>query len=699
MSSASNGSGTNNGVECHCDADRKVWEPSERIKSQALLSSMAEYEAMYRESVDEPEKFWSKIATQFHWKESPGTGTNTFLKYNFDHTKGPVSIKWMEGGITNVCYNAVDRHIEKGLGDKVAFFWEGNDPNDVDTVTFSELKRRVCQLANALKARGIGKGDRVAVYMPMILQLPISLLACARIGAIHSVVFGGYSAKALASRIMDGGCKLVLTADGSFRGTKLIELKNIVDQALEICATSPEATGEGVTCCIVVKHLGSPNNDFCDDSPPAKRPYRSATCPMKSGRDVWWHEAVDSCAEECDVEWVDAETPLFMLYTSGSTGKPKGVLHTTAGYMMYAATTFKYVFDYHEDDVYFCTADVGWITGHSYLVYGPLMNGATGIVFEGVPFYPDAGRFWEICAKYGVSKFYTAPTAIRALMKFGDDWVKKHDLSKLKVLGSVGEPINPEAWLWYHRVVGGGNCSIVDTFWQTETGGHVLTPLPGATPMKPGSATFPFFGVVPALLNESGEEIHGEGEGYLVFRQPWPGIMRTVFGNHDRFETTYFKKFAGFYCTGDGAKRDKDGYMWVTGRIDDMMNCSGHLMSTAEMESALIEHPAVAESAVVSKPHPVKGECAYAFVTLKDGNEFNKALCDELKQKIRTKIAPFAQPDVIQNAPALPKTRSGKIMRRVLRKVAMGERDDLGDISTMADESVIEQLFSLRPVS
>jgi len=702
MSSPSNGVSINNGtgVDCRCDADKLVWEPQVCIKQEAYLSSMSEYHAMHKESIEEPEKFWSKIAAQFHWQQPPCNEAGSFLKYNFNHTKGPVSIEWMQGGVTNMCFNAVDRHIENGLGDKVAFYWEGNDPNDVDSVTFFDLKRRVCQLANALKARGVRKGDRVAVYMPMILELPISLLACARIGAIHSVVFGGYSAKALASRIMDGGCKLVLTADGSFRGTKLIELKTIVDQALEICATAKEAPTEKVGCCIVVKHLGCKDESLSSgDSPPAKRPYRQVVCQMHAGRDVWWHQAVDSCSTECEVEWCDSETPLFMLYTSGSTGKPKGVLHTTAGYMIYAATTFKYVFDYHPEDVFFCTADVGWITGHSYLCYGPLLNAATGIVFEGVPFYPDAGRFWEICAKYQVSKFYTAPTAIRALMKFGDDWVKKHDLSSLKILGSVGEPINPEAWLWYYRVVGESKCSIVDTFWQTETGGHVLTPLPGATPMKPGSATFPFFGVVPALLNESGEEINGEGEGYLVFRQPWPGIMRTVYGNHDRFETTYFKKFPGFYCTGDGARRDKDGYIWVTGRIDDMMNCSGHLMSTAEMESALIEHPLVAESAVVSKPHPVKGECAYAFVTLKEGRQFDDALCAELKQKIRTKIAPFAQPDVIQDAPALPKTRSGKIMRRVLRKIAMGERDDLGDISTMADESVIDQLFSLRPSS
>lgn len=653
---------------------------------------------MYKESVDDPEKFWGHIANQFYWKVPPAAGS--FLQYNFDHTKGPISIKWMEGAVTNLCYNVLDRNIEKGLGNKVAFYWEGNDPNDVDCLTFSDLRRRVCRLANALKARGVGKGDRVAVYMPMILELPVSLLACARIGAIHSVVFGGYSAQALASRIADGGCKVVLTTDGTWRGTKLIDLKSIVDQALEIVASSAlDTLQEGVTSCIVVRHLGSGDDaqDNEDDSPPAKRPYRKLKCAMVPGRDVWWHDVVDSCSAECDVEWVDAETPLFMLYTSGSTGKPKGVLHSTGGYMLYTATTFKYVFDYQEDDVYFCTADVGWITGHSYLVYGPLLNGATGVVFEGVPFYPDSGRFWQICAKYKVSKFYTAPTAIRALMKFGDDPVKSHDLSSLKILGSVGEPINPEAWLWYYRVVGNSRCAIVDTFWQTETGGHVLTPMPGATPMKPGSATFPFFGVVPVLLDEDGKEISGEGEGYLVFRQPWPGMMRSVYGNHERFETTYFKKFRGFYCTGDGARRDKDGYLWVTGRIDDMMNCSGHLMSTAEMESALVEHPAVSEAAVVARPHTVKGECAYAFVTLKDGFNFDDQLCTQLKQKVRTKIAPFAQPDVIQHAPSLPKTRSGKIMRRVLRKVAMGERDDLGDISTMADEAVIDLLFQLRP--
>jgi len=695
-----------NGTHCHCPnmnnlngdspppLSGHVYHPIPSIAASAHCKSMADYRMMHDESIKHPNIFWSRIAGQFYWRIPPTEGTD-FLKYNFDHTKGPVSIKWMEGAVTNICYNAIDKHIDAGMGDKVAFYWEGNDPADCQVVTFKDLKSRVCRLANALKKKGVGRGDRVAVYMPMIVQLPVALLACARIGAVHSVVFGGYSAKALATRIQDGGCKVVLTADGSFRGTKLIELKNIVDQALTI---NEENSSHSVSSCIVVRHLGTKDESQLNiDCPPAKRPYSRVRCSMVPGRDTWWDDDVDGESEDSDIEWQDAEAPLFMLYTSGSTGKPKGVLHTTGGYMLYTATTFKYVFDYHPDDVYFCTADVGWITGHSYLVYGPLLNGATGIIFEGVPFYPGNDRFWEICAKYQVSKFYTAPTAIRALMKFGEEHVTKHDLSSLKILGSVGEPINPEAWLWYHRVVGREQCSIVDTFWQTETGGHVITPLPGATPLKPGSASFPFFGVVPALMDESGNLIKGEGEGYLVFSQPWPGIMRTVFGDHDRFETTYFKKFPGYYCTGDGAKRDKDGYLWVTGRIDDMMNCSGHLMSTSEMESALVEHEAVAEAAVVSKPHPVKGECAYAFVTLKDGHTFGEKLCGELKQKVRTKIAPFAQPDVIQNAPALPKTRSGKIMRRVLRKVALGERDDLGDISTMADETVIDQLFSLRP--
>ncbi|XP_064617241.1 acetyl-coenzyme A synthetase, cytoplasmic-like [Liolophura sinensis] len=662
---------------------------------------MEQYRKMYKQSVEDPSSFWGEIAKQFYWKTPPASDGRKFFDFNFDHTKGPIFVKWMEGATTNICYNALDRHIENGLGDKIAFYWEGNDPEDVGKITYSQLREEVCKFANVLKGLGLKKGDRVAIYMPMIIELTVAMLACARIGIIHSIVFGGYSSEALADRILDAKCCCTITTDGVWRGTKLLNLKAIADGALAIC----EKNGHHVETCIVVRHLSPADEQIIDgsngdssDEPPAKRPYRKLQIKWKDGRDKWWHTLMDGQKGTCEPEWMEAEDPLFMLYTSGSTGKPKGVLHTVGGYMLYSATTFKYTFDYHPDDVYWCTADVGWITGHTYVCYGPLANAATGIIFEGVPFHPDASRFWQIVDKYKVSKFYTAPTAIRALMKFGDEFVKKCSRQSLAVLGTVGEPINPEAWIWYYNVVGEGRCAIVDTFWQTETGGHVITPLPGATPTKPGSATFPFFGIVPAILKDDGTEIEGPGEGYLVFKQPWPGIMRTVYGNHERFETTYFKKFAGYYTTGDGAKRDEDGYIWITGRIDDMVNVSGHLLSTAEIESALIEHEAVAEAAVVSHPHTVKGECTYAFVTLIQGETFTNDLISELKCKVRTKIGPFAQPDFIQNAPGLPKTRSGKIMRRILRKIAVDNKE-LGDISTLADETVIETLFKLRPSS
>ncbi|XP_066988740.1 acetyl-coenzyme A synthetase, cytoplasmic [Macrobrachium rosenbergii] len=558
----------------------------------------------------------------------------------------------------------------------------------------------VCRMANVLKSKGVSKGDRVAIYMPMIKELVVAMLAVVRIGAVHSIVFGGYSAGSLADRMLDAEASALITTDAVWRGSKLI-LKEIADDALKICRSK----NRNIKVNIVVKHISrvtapqSAANGAANGNP-AKKTHFDDTGNFKVGWDdkvdVWWHDVVKGVSSECPPVWMDAEDPLFMLYTSGSTGKPKGVLHTVGGYMLYAATTFKYSFDYHPGDIYFCTADIGWITGHTYVTYGPLLNNATSVLFEGVPTYPHSGRFWEIIEKYKVSKFYTAPTAIRTLMKYGDEPVKKYDLSSLAVLGSVGEPINPEAWLWYYRVVGDSNVSIVDTFWQTETGGHVITPLPGATPAKPGSACFPFFGVDVALLDEEGREIKGEGEGYLVFRQPWPGIMRTVYGNHERFETTYFKKFPGFYCTGDGAKRDKDGYIWVTGRIDDMLNVSGHLLSTAQVESSMVEHEHVAEAAVVARPHNVKGECLHCFVTLTQGAEFTDKLVSELKVKVRSAIGPFATPDYIQLAPGLPKTRSGKIMRRVLRKIAAGERD-FGDISTLADPSVVEVLFEHRP--
>uniref|UniRef100_A0A803YCY0 Acetyl-coenzyme A synthetase, cytoplasmic n=1 Tax=Meleagris gallopavo TaxID=9103 RepID=A0A803YCY0_MELGA len=626
-----------------------------------------------------------KCLCEFYWKEQH---SGPFLRYNFDVTKGKIFIEWMKGAKTNICYNLLDRNVgEKKLGDKVAFYWEGNEPGDSMKITYGELLRKVCQFANVLRNHGVKKGDRISIYLPMILELVVAMLACARIGAIHSVV------AALAAECLSH-CPYCF-ADAFYRGDKLVNLKQIADEALQ----KSKDKGFSLKKCIVVKHLGREEvaaDGACSQSPPLKRLCQDVQVPWDPHMDVWWHDLMSSASMECEPEWCDSEDELFILYTSGSTGKPKGVLHTVGGYMLYASTSFKYVFDYQPEDIYWCTADIGWITGHSYITYGPLANGATSVLFEGIPTYPDAGRMWSIIDKYKVTKFYTAPTAIRLLMKCGEEPVKKHSRKSLKVLGTVGEPINPEAWLWYYRVVGEERCPIVDTFWQTETGGHMLTPLPAATPMKPGSATFPFFGVVPAVMNESGEELEGEAEGYLVFKQPWPGIMRTLYGNHQQFETTYFKKFPGYYVTGDGCRRDKDGYYWITGRIDDMLNVSGHLLSTAEVESALLGHGAVSEAAVVSHPHPLKGECLYCFVTLKDGHEFTKDLADELKkQGIREKIGPIATPDYIQYAPSLPKTRSGKITRRILRKIAQNDRD-LGDISTLVNPGIINQLFNNR---
>uniref|UniRef100_A0A672ML01 acetate--CoA ligase n=1 Tax=Sinocyclocheilus grahami TaxID=75366 RepID=A0A672ML01_SINGR len=552
-------------------------------------------------------EFWGDVAEDFFWKTKY---TGKFLDYNFDVTKETFLIFTNLGklNLLNIFVETVNNYccLMRVIFLGVVLDREGNEPGDEKTVTYRELLQQVCKFANVLKSQGVKKGDRVSIYMPMVVELVVAMLACARIGAVHAIVV-----------------------------------------------------------------------------------------PWNPEVDLCWHSLIGGASEECEPVWCDSEDPLFILYTSGSTGKPKGVLHTVSGYMLYTAATFKLVFDYHSDDVYWCTADIGWITGHSYITYGPLANGATSVLFEGLPTYPDVSRMWEIVDKYHVSKFYTAPTAIRLLMKYGSEPVQKYNRTSLKILGTVGEPINPEAWQWYYSVVGEKRCPVVDTFWQTETGGHVMTPLPAATPMKPGSATFPFFGVVPAILNESGEELEGPSEGYLVFKQPWPGVMRTVYGNHERFETTYFKKFPGFYVTGDGCRRDKDGYYWITGRIDDMLNVSGHLLSTAEVESALVEHEAVAEAAVVGRPHPVKGESLYCFVTLNDGINYNQKLEVELKKQVREKIGAIATPDYIQNAPGLPKTRSGKIMRRVLRKIACNEQD-LGDVSTLADSSVIEQLFENR---
>ncbi|XP_041860697.1 acetyl-coenzyme A synthetase, cytoplasmic isoform X2 [Melanotaenia boesemani] len=685
--------------------NKDVFHGSDDLKNEAHIPSFEKYKELYINSIENPDEFWGGVARDFFWKTKH---TGPFLDYNFDVTKGEIFIKCMEGASTNICYNLLDRNVhEKKLADKIAFYWEGNEPGDELTVTYRELLQRVCQFANVLKSQGVRKGDRVSIYMPMVVELVVAMLACVRIGAVHSIVFAGFSAESLCERIVDSQCSLLITADGFYRGDKLINLKLLADEALQKCRDK----GFPIERCIMLKHLSKePEETVGSSSPPAKR-----SCPdlqeKNTGKvkkirpppqvpwnpqvDLCWHTLIQGASDECEPEWCDSEDPLFILYTSGSTGKPKGVLHTVSGYMLYTAATFKLVFDYQPDDIYWCTADIGWITGHSYITYGPLANGASSVLFEGLPTYPDVSRMWEIVDKYGVTKFYTAPTAIRLLMKFGSEPVQKYKRESLKVLGTVGEPINPEAWQWYYNVVGEKRCPVVDTFWQTETGGHVLTPLPAATPMKPGSATFPFFGVVPAILNESGEELEGPSEGYLVFKQPWPGVMRTVYGNHQRFETTYFKKFPGYYVTGDGCRRDKDGYYWITGRIDDMLNVSGHLLSTAEVESALVEHKFVAEAAVVGRPHPVKGESLYCFVTLTDGVVYNNKLEAELKKQVREKIGAIATPDYIQNAPGLPKTRSGKIMRRVLRKIACNDKD-MGDITTLADSSVVDHLFQNR---
>ncbi|XP_071646963.1 acetyl-coenzyme A synthetase [Temnothorax longispinosus] len=672
----------------------KMYYPNSELAREAHCGSMEQYKRMHESSIKDPTQFWGEIAKQFYW-ETPAI-EDKFFSYNFDLSKGDIFIRWMEGASTNISFNLLDKNVKSGNGDKIAFYWEGNDPEDYSRLTYRKLLEETCRFANVLKSKGVSNGDKVVIYMPMILELPIAMLACTRIGAVHSVVFAGYSSDSLADRVLDSKAKVLITADGVWRGEKLLLLKNICDEA----ADKVTKHGHRLESCIVVAHLRRLNN------PQGKTKgvngtsngtaMEMANVSWDDDRDVWWHDEMEDAEASCYPVWMAAEDPLFILYTSGSTGKPKGVLHTTAGYLIYAATTFKYVFDYHPGDIYWCTADCGWITGHTYVVYGPLANGATSVIFEGTPFYPENDRYWSIIDKYKVTQFYTAPTAIRSLMKFGDHLVKKHNLSTLKVLGSVGEPINTEAWLWFYNLVGHGKCSIADTFWQTETGGHVITPLPGATPMKPGSATFPFFGVLPELLDEDGRVIEGEGEGYLVFRRPWPGMMRTLYGNHQRFQNTYFDRFNGFYCTGDGARRDADGYLWVTGRIDDMLNVSGHLMSTAEVESVLAEHSSVAEAAVVSKSHPVKGQCLYCFITPTAGTTFDEKLQGELKRKVRERIGPFAQPDAIQHAPALPKTRSGKIMRRMLRKIAAGDRN-IGDTSTLADETVIQLLFELRP--
>ena len=642
-------------------SDSKVYDVLPHAAQRALIDE-ATYQAMYKRSLADPEGFWADMANEHvHWFRK----WDKVADWRFD---GDVGIRWFDGARVNVSYNCLDRHLAEH-GDKPAILWEGDAPGEERRITFRELYAEVCRFANVLKSRGVRKGDRVCVYMPMVPEAAVAMLACARIGAVHSVVFGGFSPDALRDRILDSDCRVVVTADEGPRGGRNVPLKGNTHQALESCPDTHT--------CIVVRRTGN-------------------EVPWREGRDLWYHEAMADASPDCPAEALDAEDPLFILYTSGSTGRPKGVQHSQAGYLLYTTLTFKYIFDYHEGDVFWCTADVGWVTGHSYVVYSPLSNGATTVMFEGVPNHPDFGRFWEICDKFGVNVFYTAPTAIRALMGQGDHFVKRSGRKSIRVLGTVGEPINPEAWEWYYHVVGDARCPIVDTWWQTETGGILITPLPGCTRLKPGSATRPFFGVEPVLVDPEGNELEGAAEGALCVKRSWPGQMRTVFGDHERFVQTYFSTFEGLYMTGDGARRDEDGYYWITGRVDDVINVSGHRMGTAEVESALVLHSTVSEAAVVGCPHEIKGQGIYAYVTLNAGTEGSDALKKELVGLVRKEIGPIASPDAIQFAPGLPKTRSGKIMRRILRKVAANEIADLGDTSTLAEPAVVDDIIENR---
>ena len=640
----------------------KVYEVPAAWTKRAFIDA-AKYRAMYDRSLADPNGFWAEEAKRIHWFRHFTKVKNT----SFD--PHDVSIKWFEDGTTNAAYNCIDRHLAT-RGDQVAIIWEGDDPEELKKITYKELHDQVCRLANVLRNRNVEKGDRVTIYLPMIPEAVYAILACARIGAIHSVVFGGFSPDLLAGRIEDCQSRVVITADEGLRGGRKVPLKANTDAAIE-------KIGGDVDHVVVVRRTGAPVD-------------------MLPGRDVWYHDAIEVVTAECPWAEMHAEDPLFILYTSGSTGRPKGVLHTTGGYLVYTAMTHQYVFDYHDGDIYWCTADVGWVTGHSYIVYGPLANGATTLMFEGVPNYPTMSRFWEVIDKHKVNIFYTAPTAIRALMQAGDDPVKKTSRASLRLLGSVGEPINPEAWEWYYHVVGDGRCPIVDTWWQTETGGILITPLPGAIALKPGSATLPFFGVIPQIVDAEGKVLDGATTGNLCIADSWPGQMRTVYGDHQRFVDTYFKAYPGKYFTGDGCRRDDDGYYWITGRVDDVINVAGHRMGTAEVESALVAHPKVSEAAVVGYPHDIKGQGIYAYVTLMTGEQPTEALRKELVQWVRTEIGPIASPDLIQFAPNLPKTRSGKIMRRILRKIAEDEYGNLGDTSTLADPAVVDDLVTHR---
>ena len=638
----------------------KVFKPSGDWIKKSHVDSLEKYEKIYHDSVSNPDEFWGTIADRLKWYKKWDSVSDV------DYKKA--DIKWFLNGKLNVSYNCLDRHVEEGNGDKTAIIWEGNDPAEDKKYSYSELLIEVKKFANVLKSNGVIKGDRVCLYMQMIPELAIAMLACCRIGAVHSVVFGAFSADSLRDRINDSSCKILITQDTGVRGTKdNIPMKANADKAL---LETPS-----ISSVLVVKRTG-------------------VDVAMTEGRDLWWHEQISSASNKCDPEEMDAEDPLFILYTSGSTGKPKGVLHTSGGYLVYASYTHEMIFDYQKDDIYWCTADIGWITGHSYIVYGPMSNGATTIMFEGVPNFPDFGRFWDVVDKHNVNQFYTAPTALRALMKEGNSWVKSRNLSSLRLLGTVGEPIKEPEWKWYYDVVGKKNCPIVDTWWQTETGGILISPLPGATPIKPGSATLPFFGVQPVLLTDDGEEIDGNSvQGLLALKSSWPGQMRTIYGDHNRFFDTYFSQFSGYYFTGDGAKRDGDGYYWITGRVDDVLNISGHRIGTAEVEGAIGKADGVAEAAVVGFPHDIKGQGIYAFVTLMTGEEPSDKKLSKIIESVVKDIGPHAKPDKIQFTPALPKTRSGKIMRRILRKIAEKDTDNMGDISTLADPSVVENLI------
>ncbi len=639
----------------------KVFTPPADFSDQAHIKNMDQYKEIFDHSTQDRDAFWADIAERITW----------FKKWDkvSDYDFRKADIKWFEGGKLNVSYNCLDRHVEAGKGDRTALIWEGNNPEEDKHFTYQELLDEVQKFANVLKNIGVEKGDRICMYMQMVPQLPIAMLACARIGAVHSIVFGAFSADSLRDRINDSECKVLITQDTGVRGTKqTIPMKSNADKAV---AQTPS-----IEHVIVVQRTGE-------------------TVEMIEGRDLWWHEEMDKAPAVCPPEEMDAEDTLFILYTSGSTGKPKGVLHTTGGYLVYTAYTHEIIFDYHEDDIYWCTADIGWITGHSYIVYGPLANCATSVMFEGVPNYPDFSRFWDVVDKHKITLFYTAPTALRALMKEGNQWIEKNDLSSLRLLGSVGETIKEPEWMWYYNIVGKGNCPIVDTWWQTETGGILLTPLPGATPIKPGTATFPFFGIEPVLLTEDGQEIEGNNvSGLLAMKSSWPGQMRTIYGDHDRFFETYFSQCEGYYFTGDGARRDGDGYYWITGRVDDVLNVSGHRIGTAEVEGAIGKADGVAEAAVVGFPHDIKGQGIYAFVTLMTGVDSSDEIKDRIRKTVAAEIGPHAKPDQLQFAPALPKTRSGKIMRRILRKIAEGDTDNMGDISTLADPSVVESLVT-----